>query len=761
MECMSEKSDGAYFTDPFQTIEVTQRQTAFVDDTTNWQNNFRHDLLFPSNIAKMLALMAIAAQWWEALLHALGGKLELLKCFFYITSWEFDQEGVASVRMMDPDDNVTIIDSESGNEVYIRQECSTASHKTLGATENPSGNYKDEIKRLDEKATKFAQYACCAVLSREEANVLYSTMYVPSISYSFPAGTMTLAQAKKIQGKVSQAFLPAMGYCRTTPLAVVYGPIELGGIGMRHLFTEQGSLKVQMIMQQIRVQRPLGKLLLIYFQWAQQISGLEESIIIVSKTRIPQLKNETWLTTLREYLRESELGIEIPDILVPKLHREGDRTIMNQCQHISNSDITKVNRCRMFLRVQTVAEITNSSGNELKRGIAECLPNSVIESDQLWPRQPRPGPKHRAIWKKFVQSLCVSGGETTKTLGKWSGAPWRQKCEGFYDPHLNIMVTSHGRSNWIQWTIGEATRRGTRLLDPIRALAGWNTEEGIPADISENGRGEVIANWGKEPLSLGENEHNAKTWEEFVATLQPWEQGLVRHYDEVGSTKLWQALGDPEEKLIAVSDGGNIDTRGSYGWVIGNDNEVICQSKGIARGTPMSSYRAEGYGKLSWLCFLCRYCEFFDIDIKCSIDQYCVNDALIKKTNEKATKQTVASLALASDYDIVKQIATVQDFARTISKEIGYGSHVKAHKDRTTPYHKLSRPEQLNLEADKLATIALIDAMNLKEDPPTIPFPACKAYLISGTTRVTSKELNLLRWKWSEFKLQDYLSKRL
>jgi hypothetical protein len=31
-------------------------------------------------------------QWWEALLQATGGKLELTKCFFYLQVWVYDQE---------------------------------------------------------------------------------------------------------------------------------------------------------------------------------------------------------------------------------------------------------------------------------------------------------------------------------------------------------------------------------------------------------------------------------------------------------------------------------------------------------------------------------------------------------------------------------------------------------------------------------------------------------------------------------------------
>jgi hypothetical protein len=41
----------------------------------------------------------------------------------------------------------------------------------------------------------------------------------------------------------------------------------------------------------------------------------------------------------------------------------------------------------------------------------------------------------------------------------------------------------------------------------------------------------------------------------------------------------------------------------SFGWVIGTDQAILWECKGIAPGYPMQSYRAEEYGRLSLLRF--------------------------------------------------------------------------------------------------------------------------------------------------------------
>jgi hypothetical protein len=52
---------------------------------------------------------------------------------------------------------------------------------------------------------------------------------------------------------------------------------------------------------------------------------------------------------------------------------------------------------------------------------------------------------------------------------------------------------------------------------------------------------------------------------------------------------------------------------GSFGWVIGTNDEVIWECEGTARGYPMQSYRAEGYGRMSLLLFLTHYIRYYNI----------------------------------------------------------------------------------------------------------------------------------------------------
>ena len=122
----------------------------FVDDTMIWINRFEEQLSghggIPINV--ITDLLRNAAQWWEQLLFATGGKLELPKCFYQL-QWKFNDEGVlALMTKVELNTNISIIDSDTKDIMNITQLDPDEAHKTLGAKVAPTGNMKEEQTRL-------------------------------------------------------------------------------------------------------------------------------------------------------------------------------------------------------------------------------------------------------------------------------------------------------------------------------------------------------------------------------------------------------------------------------------------------------------------------------------------------------------------------------------------------------------------------------------------------------------------------------------
>ena len=464
MKCMRTKAKGALFTDPTSKYKVDKISSGFVDDITHFSNSFSASLQDESNLQDLTKATSITAQWWEELLHATGGKLELQKCFFYMMYWVFNQEGEARLlSKLDTPSSVQITDSETGNIVHIEQQDCDTPHKTLGAMETPSGDYKSEVKRLVDKGQSIAQRIASTSLTAEEARIIYRSMYLPSISYSFPAGILTLQEAEKVQGATIQALLAALGYNPGMPRAVVFGPIKSGGIGLRHLFAEQGTLKTMIILQQIRTNRSLGQMLQIQLRWAQRVAGTSIPILEEADIPLPQLQGEKWLGTLREFLTVSELGIHVQGIECPMMRRSGDHVLMDvACRcNLSDEEIRKINRCRLYLRAECLSDLCNAEGTLIQQSANECDPDARIVTDEAWPRQPRPGKLHRKVWKSFLSNFCLDGSSKLRQeMGDWTRSPARQQWIAIYDPEWDRAMTREADGSWTMRSITSKTRRG-------------------------------------------------------------------------------------------------------------------------------------------------------------------------------------------------------------------------------------------------------------------------------------------------------------
>jgi hypothetical protein len=146
---------------------------------------------------------------------------------------------------------------------------------------------------------------------------------------------------------------------------------------------------------------------------------------------------------------------------------------------------------------------------------------------------------------------------------------------------------------------------------------------------------------------------------------------------------------------------GRIGTdHGSFGWVLGTDQEVLWEYKGIARGYPMNSYRAEGYGRISLLSFLTHYVRYLEIqtpDDFC-ISSHCDNYNLINSSSWYAKP----------DHDLLMTLSAL----RTNLPLRLASLHVRAHRDKLRLRSSLQTPDQLATEVNLTISVQLANLLN-------------------------------------------------
>ena len=474
--CMPDRSNGFSATDPFDQAKIKLILTAFVDDASHWTNRFKAALHAEYGLPKIIHDSQTTAQWWEQLLYVTGGKLELPKCFYYMISWSFDDEGLAEIAAPDPTQPaITITDSETHLPIQIRQKDCYKEHVTLGACESPAPNYYPECKRLRLKSRAMVRRLATAAFSPHEAQTFFRSVYIPSISYTFPTGILRSDDCRQIQGELLRHLLPQLGFNPHTPRELVHGPRFLGGCGIQDLFTTQGSSKCIRVLQHLRNDRPLGSAMLVYLRWAQRLAGISTSILQHTHP-LPQLVDEQWLETLREFLHASDLSIHTPPLFPPTPQRDHDVVLMDYvCNHESSSITTqRINRCRLFLRADTLADLTNAQGTHLLEEAWNCTIRLASFSD--WPVQPHVGPTHRKAWQTFLTMFCHPRRpyKLRRPLGKWNPLSVSGRCWPAFYEHQTSTVFLHQplTQSWRPFQVRERNRRT------------WKATRDYPPDLS-------------------------------------------------------------------------------------------------------------------------------------------------------------------------------------------------------------------------------------------------------------------------------------
>jgi hypothetical protein len=320
--------------------------------------------------------------------------------------------------------------------------------------ECPSGNYEDEIKRIREKARGLGQRIATASLRPHEALLVKNSRVEPALGYSMAAGIMNEEQAHKAQGVVVQPLLQALGFNATTPCAVVYAPLELGGIGFRHLFAEQGAAKMRHVIQQIRLNSLVGQNLVIMMQWAQTEAGISQPILLNTTARLPQLAEHKYILSLRKYLLILGMGLHLKAIQPPTVKREYDKVLMDRASKMGKPGMSdrifeRINRCRKFLCVETIADVTTSDGKFICEDAFACNPEVRVHSSKLWPNQPHVGNVHIKSWQWFLKLWCKDGSrELRQPLGKWLVEPTDRGWAAYYIEATDTVLTKAG-DDWM------------------------------------------------------------------------------------------------------------------------------------------------------------------------------------------------------------------------------------------------------------------------------------------------------------------------
>jgi hypothetical protein len=246
------------------------------------------------------------------------------------------------------------------------------------------------------------------------------------------------------------------------------------------------------------------------------------------------LSDELWITTLQTFLSVSELSVCIPGLNPISLQRDGDFVLMDAVQllQFSKRDIISINRCRIFLRVNTASDICNAAGTEINLHVYHCDPSVRRDSFLNWPRQELPGKSAQRIWQQFLRSLCHDSNMRLRVpMGNWFTMERSRLWDGYYIQKRDIVLTFDTTNQLLQYNRIIRQRKTWELQEPSSADLGWRSliTEGTPIDVISQDNSHCSISVPK--YSSANTPLLPKTWDEYVSALPAWARGILQSPD--------------------------------------------------------------------------------------------------------------------------------------------------------------------------------------------------------------------------------------
>lgn len=221
----------------------------FVDDTSGSTNNFLH----PNQMSMdhYIDLATNDAQRWNDVLHVTGAALNETKCSYHFLTFNFTLSGLAFAKGDTFDPVIAIRYNSNHHEDKLTQLSNYQPHKTLGVWKALAGADQTRGKKLEEKNSVHAKTIINSPFDCKDVWTYYHSVYLPSITYSFPSTNMLESSLSAMQKEIKGAVLPKYRFNRNTPLAIVYRNSDFAGIEMRDLHVEKGLAQLSHLMMAI------------------------------------------------------------------------------------------------------------------------------------------------------------------------------------------------------------------------------------------------------------------------------------------------------------------------------------------------------------------------------------------------------------------------------------------------------------------------------------------------------------------------------
>ena len=439
---------GITHTSAIKGIKFNMAGFAFVDDADLIQSvdHTQQHQLIPT-AQKGLTL-------WEQLLRTTGGAIDPQKSDWSILQFHWTH-GQSSIKKQKSKHKLTVRNKQ-GLIQPLKQISPSTARETLGCWIAIDGNKKKQRKVLLQKAKRWGQRLQVSFLSKQDAILGFRTTIMMSLKYPLLAASLDKQECASIMSPLLTRCLPRMGMCSRMRRLVIHLPKEMGGIGIPDLWTIQGVDHIQAILDHGGTNSPTGQLLQNTLENHTIHLGSSLDICNLPRPMYRHLEN-TWVKHTLMFMNTHQIKLKhnLPSINIWGDQNDSllmDHLLPTQGNSATRQQIEAFNRCRLFLHVMTISDITTSSGQltdsawHVHHGY-----NSPSRDAYHWPLQKRPHTNDILTWQHLLKHTFGLSPDTiskkpipsfshnTTNIAKW-----------WWDPMSNLLWERE-ETVWRSW----------------------------------------------------------------------------------------------------------------------------------------------------------------------------------------------------------------------------------------------------------------------------------------------------------------------
>ena len=757
--CYDELAAAANYCAPDKTKECFLGMLGFVDDNGNQTNDFLVDET-SETWRKIFEQAQKNAQLWTDLLSASGGALELKKCSYHMMRWQFAPNGAPILTIPEDLPDLVARDPVSGMEYPLQRLAPHDFHKTLGHYKEPSGTQKEQATQLKQTSQEAVKFLGKNPLSRSEAWTFYTACFIPKLSYPLPLCHFKESELQDIQRTAMSIIVPRCGFNRHTKREVLYRPAKLGGAGFYELYDQQGMGQVQTFIKHWRTNSMAGQLLKVLVAWINYSVGMGKCFLADVTTLLPHLEAK-WMTSLRAYLAKIDACLHIADAGIAPLEREHDCYIMDACIQSATfkpREIRAINYCRLYLGAVTLSDLTNTRGDRLDHAKLQGK-ISLMSHTTRWLKiyQQSPSVVQWRVWRRANRLWSAPDGALCQPLGRWLRDHQTRRIQCCAYTYSGLLAVRFDKVYQVFKLDPFSNSHETAFTEvryndmPSRAQ---------PAEVEENSRRRWKIIGTTQRLILPRPIRHT-TFRHFLNSLDPWESDLLQHVRLTLDPRY--TCFELHQYFYAGTDGSvKYNTEGAFGWVVATpEGERLVKGMGPSRSFHMDSYRAECSGMLSCLRFLIRLAEYSEMYEPwhgvIGMDSQSMLDRLFQPEVHPLMQGTSRKLAaldvLDPEWDLLIEIQNTLQLLPHVHLQ-----YVKGHQDDRKSYSQLPLLAQLNVDADKRAS--LYQRMHGAQRPFTLMSPQTGVHLVTPQGTITAKHKVEMRLRSTGPGLQAYLKQK-